>query len=542
MIAKFYQLGATGKRRISSFCQVSAAKSDGKIRSFTQVNASVGPRKIASFCQLGATGGSPEWLRVFRKPGTGSTGTDTPIVGPGYPLDFRDYTVAAEDCLIPEEEFILKLGDDNYSGNLIDFSYGSGRNQQASGSFQILDHDGKLAAEVTDYGPSNADFRAHNMTGDRFWTAQPKQAGRGPRLPHLLPGDPSWDGVGVTTVSFTDFGPLVALENQYLPGVLYDEGDRETAHSVLSDLVDLAGVPHSARFPDYPIRNFRFSGSLTSGMDELAGVHQAYRKWEGGLLIFERLQERTPVAKLRDRFHIPAGGFTAQTAVSGVKTFFRAQRTNPMPTALSSPRSDKTVGRVVEITFQRPVSYAVIRAQAEHGEVKDGVFYDEDGNPVGNYPSFQFLGGSPTIQAVKWVGTYHPKFTRTEAYVPYWRVQAFGGTPASSGGGAFFVEAAVSTVEGIYGRREEYRNLTSDLFLDEATAQALLDAIALEVEWSVRRFRLQTPFLVPGREGDFLGVEYYPLSIDENLLIDRVGLKWSPDKGFSNTYELRGKL
>lgn len=540
MISSFVQLNATGRQKLTSFCQLNATKSDGKIRSFTQVNATVGIRKLAKFVQLDATGGSPEWLRVFRKPGTGQTGSDSPITGPGYPLDFRDYTVAAEDCLIPDEEFVLRLDGTDYSSALIDFSYGSGRNQGASGSLQLLDHDGKLAEAVSSYSPQSEDFRAHDMTSDRFWTAQPKQAGRGPKLPYLLPGDPSWDGSSVTTVNFTDFGPLVALENQYLPGVLYDEGDRETAHSVLADLVALAGVSYVTRFPDYPIRNFRFSGSLTSGMDELAGVYQAYRMWDGGRLVFDRLREKSPVAKLRDRFHIPAnGGFTASTATSGMKTFFRAQRTNPMPTALSSPVSGKDVGRVIEITFQRPVYYASIRAQARHGTIEAGVFYDEDNNPVGQ-GGFEFFGGGRTAKT--WRATYHPKFTRTEFYVPYWRVQAFGGTPPSSSGGAFFVEAAVGTAEGIYGRRQEYRNLTSDLFLDEATAQTLLDSIATEVEWSVRRFRLQTPFLVPGREGDFLGVEYYPLSIDEDFLIDRVNLRWSPDKGYSNTYELRGKL
>lgn len=540
MVEAYSSGRATGVFRLSAFSSGKATISDGLVRSFSSGRATVGSTRIAAFSAGIATGGSAQWNRTFLNPGTGATGgPDTPVSS-GYPLNVRDYTVAAEDCLMPDEEFELSLNGTDYSDKMLDFNLSGGRNRGVSGSFKLIDHDGKLAETVSAYSPTNANFRAHDMTAERFWQAKPKQAGRGPKLPHLLPGDPSWDGASVTTVNFTDFGPLVALENQYLPGVLYDEGDRETAHSILSDLVDLAGVPHVTKFPNYPVRNFRFSGSLTGGMDEIAGVHQAYRKWEGGLLVFERLQERSPVATLRDRFHIPAsGGFTAQTAASGAKTFFRAQRTNPMPTALTSPVSGKDVGRVIEITFQRPVSFAVIRAQAKHGNVESGVFYDEDDNPVGGV-GFRFHGWGRLAKT--WRATYRPKFTRTESYVPYWRVQAFGGSPPSSGGGAFFVEAAVGTVEGVYGRREEYRNLTSDLFLNEATAQALLDAIALEVEWSIRRYRLQTPFLVPGREGDFLGVEYYPLSIDENLLIDGFSIKYSRDKGFSNSYELRGKL
>lgn len=484
-----------------------------------------------------------DFFSTIISPGTGASPAALTPNGDGvYPLVGNDPTVAAEDCIVPAASVQLKYNGSDYSQYYKGYNLScGGRGQTVSGSIEIVDYDGHICEELSQFNESNSNMRAHNQSGTRYWEVIPKQAGKGPKYPHLLPGDPEWDGHCTTRIAVSDFTPLISKDNQSLPDVNYDEGDREYCHDLVADLCALAGVNHQTLFPNFMVRNFRFSGqNVISGLDSLTALSQAYRKWEGGNLVLDRLRVKSAITRLEDRFHIPDGSFSHGTDTAGLKTFFKAFRLQPMPTALSQPITGETVGRVCEVRFQEPVTYAIIWAQARYGSIEDGVFYDEDDNPVGQ--GFAFFG-SAHRKAAYWKGTYVPVFARTYSYNPWWWIKAMGGVPPSAAGGDFSVVKALSSVEAIYGRREEYTNLTSEILLTSATATAMLEAIATEVMWSIRKFSISgTPFLAPAREGDFIRVKYYRRGIDEDLLLDNWSHSHSWESGYSCSYGLNGYM
>lgn len=442
---------------------------------------------------------------------------------------------------MPKTSLRLRLNGVDYSSKLKGFSLSGGRGQPVSGTLELVDYSGHLVSEVSALGEENSNMRAHNQTPSRYYTLDAKQAGRGPTYPWLLPGDPEWDG-SITRIPVTDFDPLIELENQSIDDHLYDEGDRKTAIDLLKELVAKAsGIQCSPEFADYKVRDFRFAnGNLVNGMNDLLQIRQAYRMWEGGLLKFRAFMKKAPVCYLQDRFHVPIGGWKHGTDVAGVKTYFKCFRLATMPSALGGPISGKDVGRVVTINFAQPTKYAVIWSRSQFGTVEDGVFFDENDTPLNTNPSFRYIGTDK--EAVKWVGTYRPVFSRRGIPAYFWWVQAMGGANPDSGGGAFEVEKAVSAIEALYGRREEYSALSSEILLDEETAEAYLNAIAVESEWSVRPFDLSTPVLIPGREGDFVHCTHYKTGIAESLLLKNWSHSFAWDQGWSNTYQLAGKI
>lgn len=449
-----------------------------------------------------------------------------------------------DDFILPQTSVLLLINGVDFSGNLVSYTMSGARGQPITGSITLKDiTPNRLAKRVPAFNQANQDVKAHNMTDSVVIDLVVSQGGITTQYPDLIPGDPSWDNDGQLTWKVSDMTALLNLDNQSIDDIMYDEGDDETAHSVLAMLTALSTVSINPTFTDYNIRTFRMSGSnLLSAIDELLVPRQAYRKWEGSTLKFQTLTETGVSDSVVDRKHISSLSVSRDT--SSLRTFFRAYRDAPQATALCSPvdcTGGECVGRVVELTFAYPTIVARIRSTARHGVIGEGVFFDEDEEPLNETPATEFYG-TPTRKAVRWLGTYTPEFGEL-AYVPYWRVTAEGGVLNPEEIDDFKFQIAVPEAEALYGRRPETSNLATELIRDPETMEQMLDAVANEVLWSINKADLSTPFLLDAREGDFISVTHFRHSLDdEPCLVDNWNHAFSWARGWNNNYGLCYKI
>lgn len=467
-----------------------------------------------------------------------------------FPFRSADPSVTAEDCILPETAISFSYQATNLSEYVTDVSISASRGQALTGSVTLKDRTGFLAAFVSQFNQTDNDYRSHNMTDTRTVSLTLGQGSNAVDYPTLIPGDPQWDNDATLTWSFSDKTPIIDLDNQTIGDYLFTEGDDETSHTIIDDIETAIGETITPGFSAYDIGTFRANETnVLSALDELQSARQAYRKWEDGVLTLEKLAEASPVMHIIDRFHIPReGGLTGTKDTSGLRTYFKFFRDVPQASALGEAQctgllgtESQCVGRVVEITFDRPTMHAHIIHTETNGSIEDGVFYDASNAPLPNVGGWFDFFGSIGFEAVKWIGTYVPDFVLgTDMYIPSWRVKAVGGPISSGEFGNFESETTLTTLEALYGHRPEYKNLETELLRDEASADAMLNAIALEAMWSVDKWNLSTPFLIPGREGDFCSVTHAKHGLNMELcLIHSFSHSYGLGRGWSNSYELR---
>lgn len=451
-----------------------------------------------------------------------------------------DSSYEAADAILPATTASLWFDGSDLSQYYLGHDMGASRGQAVTGSIRLKDRSGNLAAIVSRFRQSLENYRAHNMTADKTISLTVTQGGVSTEYPTLLPGSPSWDNEGTLTWPVTDLSPLINKDNQNADDILWDEGDDESVNDIIATLAALAGVAISNRSADWDVRTWRMAGeNVLSKIDDLCRATQSYRKWEGSTLYLEALNETKPSRwHAVDRFHIPS--LTPREDADGIRTRFKAFRLAPQPQRLTEPVQGNGVGRVVEITFP-PTNGVRIITNARHGTIEDGVFYDEDEEPIVGWvpgPMTECVGQV----AVRWLGTYVPSFGDVE-YQPWWIVYAEGGSYNANEVEGFDFSAIAGTAEAIFGSRPDFSNLETELIRDPETFDSLLDAIVLEVDWSARTFGMTTPYLAPAREGDFLTVTHFRSGLSaEKMLVHGWNHSFSWENGWNNTYDLRAKL
>lgn len=468
-----------------------------------------------------------------------------------FPFQSNDATVSYSDCILPETTFTFLYEAIDLSDYVTELNISGARGQGVVGSVTIKDRTNFVADLISSYSPANSIIRAHNMTDVRTVSVTLVQGSNSITYPNLIPGDPSWDNEGTLTWEFSDYTPIINLDNQNVGDYLFSEGDDVTSHNVIDDVETACGEVITPDFTAYEIGTFRANEANILGViDEIASPVQGYRKWIGSTLHIEVLDSLTPVMQIIDRYHIPEGGLTYGYDTSNVKTYFKFFRDKPLASYLGEAQctgllgtESPCVGRVVEITFNRPTLHAIITHTETNGSIEDGVFYDAANAPITQPGGWFNFYGTIGNEAVKWIGTYVPNFVLgTDMYIPSWKVRATGGSLVAEETGDFDATKVVSVVEAIYGRRPEYKNLETELLRNPADATTMLNAIETEVLWSIRRLSLNTPFLIPGREGQFVGITHLKHGLEEEpCLINGWSHSFSVSNGCNFNYDLRAE-
>lgn len=475
-----------------------------------------------------------------------------PPLPPGvWPLKIKDQSVATSAYWIPEPTLKIMVAGVDVAPYALSFNVRESRGGPCSGAITCRDRSGYLAGALSTFTMSNALFYANNKTFDRTVTINFTQKGVKSAYPTFVLLDPEWDSEEIVTINFIDGNALLDLDNQSIqPDTVASEGDVEFSNEKMRQLALLANVKLASRIPDYRLNVFRFSGSnVSSGIDTLCKILQGYRIFRGDTCYIESLKEKPARWNLTDRLHIESltGGFQTDN----LRTYFTGLRTEDQPSYLADPITcvgGQCVGRVVNISFDYPSSYAFVFHKEKEGIIQDGVFYDELDRPLNNNPSFVFTGNEQ-IKAVRWEGTFVPRFSSSangptaQAFTPQWTVWAIGGAmPSNLLREDFIRSIAATTVEAVFGRRPEISNFTSELIYDNETLELMLQAVVKEVEWSIKRFSLQTPFVNPLRAGDFVKVKDKRLQVNDTLLVNGWQHSWSTASGFSCNLELNGTL
>jgi hypothetical protein len=460
-----------------------------------------------------------------------------------------DSTYTADDVLLPRTTVELIIDGDDFSDYYLGYDLGvSSRGQQATGTIRLKDRDGALANKVSQFDQSFDKWLSHNMTDERTISLTVTQGEKVTDYPVLLPGVPSWDNDGTLSWAVTDLTPLLNKDNQSATDVVWDEqgvDDNKSVSDIVATLATMAGVSISHTATNWDVRTWRMTAeNLLSKLDDLCRPTQSYRRWDGDALILEALNEAlSPAFHAIDRFHIAS--LTATTDDSGLRTFFKAFRLRSQASALAEPREGRTVGRVVEITFP-PSDFVRIRTKQAFGVIGEGVFYSgEDEVNSTEDPQTEFYSPDAGVtKADRWLGTFTPDIGPAE-YQWWWWVSAEGGVynAADVMIEGFDFEQAVSVAEAKFGRRPEYSNLATELIREPETFAAMMAAIVLEVLWSVRRFSLSTPWLLPQREGTFMNVTHAKHRLASvKMLVNGWRHSHSWESGWNNSYDLRAKL
>lgn len=433
-------------------------------------------------------------------PGGTAGGTDS---GATWPFAGTGESIPAEALEIPPVTHQLIAGGNDLSDYLVGWDWSNGRRTQGSGSMQLRAYNAKGEEEVPsrlgpEGGSLSALFHAHNMTAGNAITMTVTAKGRPYTYPTLLPGDPEWDD-GLLTWNFTDLTPLLMVENQSRDDIVAEEGDLVTAHQEMKAIGAAYGVKVVCNFPDYHIRVFRMNeGSPKRWLDALAAPYRAVSRWEGSTLIYEALSfPGNPEYHLRDRFKIENMSYRENTA--NLRTSWQSFRLEPLPGQVGETRcvGNECVGRTVNVQFVTPTNSVFMVATAIQGKIVDGVFFDENDNPLNANPSHTYRGIKP---AVRWEATYQANVTKA-AYTPEYDVRAVGGAsimhPAFPIDDEFQAVLQSATLENWYGSRPEYRNLEDGKIPSAAVNNAMLAAIKLEMETGIVGARWGTPWFIP---------------------------------------------
>lgn len=470
------------------------------------------------------------------------------------PFPIPDPSVSASDCILPQAEITFLYNSTNLSQYVTDVKISGSRGAAVTGSVTLKDRTGYLADFVSDFNQTHSAYRSHNMTDTRTVSLTLKQGSRFITYPNLIPGAPNWDNEATLTWEFSDYTPLLDVDNQNIGEYLYFEGTDASAYDAIGDISTAAGKTITPDFSDYDLGSFRANETnYYSALDELQQPRQAYRKWVADVLHLETLTESGSVMHIVDRLHIPReGGLTGGIDDSRLRTYFKFTRDKPLATSLGENQctgnigeESQCVGRVVQIQFNRPTIHARIHIlSVNRGSIEDGVFYDAADNPLSGIDDWFIYYGTSSALASYWVGTYYPEFiVGTDMYAPGWRVRATGGTIVPEASGDFTIQNTLTALEAIYGHRPEYKDMETELLRDPATATAMLEAIETEINWSLRVWNLNTPILVPGREGEMLTLTHKKHGFTaEPMLINSFSHSYSIASGFSNSYELRAEV
>lgn len=470
------------------------------------------------------------------------------------PFPIPDPSVSASDCILPPAEITFIYQSTNLSEFVTDVKISGSRGSAVVGSVTLKDRTGYLADFVSSFNQTHSQYRSHNMTDSRKISLTLKQGTRSISYPDLIPGDPKWDNEATLTWEFTDYTPLMDVDNQNIGEYLYFEGVDASAYDAISDIATHATQSITPGFADYDLGSFRANETnYYSALDELQQPKQAYRKWITDVLHLETLTTSGSVMHVIDRLHIPReGGLTGGLDTSRLKTYFKFTRDKPLATSLGENmctgnigEESQCVGRVVQIQFNRPTVHARIQiVWVARGVIEDGKFYSETDVELPAVDDLQYFG-TPSTLASYWLGTYVPEFVvgATGAYAPGWKVRATGGSIVPEASGDFTIENTLTALEGIYGHRPEYKDMETELLRNPADATAMLEAIEEEINWSIRVWALNTPILVPGREGQMITLTHKKHGFTaEPMLIHGWSHGYSISGGWSNSYDLRAEI
>lgn len=462
------------------------------------------------------------------------------------------------DYLIPPVVLDVTLNSADVSKYVKSYQISGARGTPISGSIVLKDFDNSslLVEIISQFYPNNANIKSHNMATTRTISITAKQGVSGPatQYPTLIPTVPTWDNDGECTINFSDMTPVIDLENVSGIDIVRGEGDFFDSSNVIDLLEIKAGQTITPGFSPYQVNVFRLNASsILSALDDLQSPRQAYRKWVGSTLNLEVLTPSATSYSIIDRKHIPEGGATLDKDPSSLKTYFKYIKNSPLNSALSNlvqctgllGEESPCVGRVVQVTFNRPADFARIIHKAEFGTITAGVFYDADNNelnpPLTPAEIFYKGGGEP---ATSWLGTYTPGFSLgLDRYIPAWTARAVGGSYSDLEVVSFEVENTVTEAETEYGPRPEFKDLATELLFDEADAVAMLAAIELEVLWSINKVNINSPWLFPAREGEFISVTHYRLGLSsEQCLLNSWSHSYSYEGGWNNSYNMTYEL
>ena len=452
------------------------------------------------------------------------------------------------DYILPATSLSVTLFSTDISDFVTSYTCSASRGNGLSGSITIKDRDSFIADLVGSWGPANSNIRSHSMNTARTLSITAAQGGTTTNYPTLIPGDPEWDNEGTLTLPFTDVLPLIEKEDQDLGDYVSLEGDTATSHTIIATAAGLVGLTISPGFPSYDIEVFRGNNiNVKSALEEIMSVTQAYFRCEGSTINLKVLpiSPGSPSRHLEDRRHIPEGGMSMSKDTSNLRTYFKYFKDKTLDSVLGEAsctgkmlEESQCVGRVVQVSFNRPVSYAKIQVSAHKGDIQDGVFYSDSDTPLTSTPTFVYYGTAVDPKAAYWVGTYVPLFTMTEAYVPSWTVKAIGGPPADAEE-TWDLTEVIGAAESLYGRRPEYKSLESQLIKSEGVASNMMAAIGREVSWGINKLSLSTPFLCSEREGDYLRVTHHKLRLtSETCLVNGFNHSFSYEDGWGNSYDL----
>ncbi len=471
-----------------------------------------------------------------------------PLPG-GWPLRFSDSTVNPSFNLLEAPTISL-----NFPGINVDrvtaFSISETRGSSCTGSVSFRDKEGGThkSDTVGVYGFRSNPVQPHNMTPSRSIRLSVSQKGVNSRYPNFIPEDPNWDEDGTISLAVSDYGRLLNLDNQTLPNIIAEEGDKSTANQEIVKLGRLAGVTINPKVRNFGLRNWRFNNqNVAQGLSQLMQVTQGFTVFQGSTCEIKSLANiPAPKWRLRDRLHLES--VTGRIDTSNLRNFFRAFRAESQTVPLGDPIScvgGQCVGRVVNFSFAQPTNFAIMLWHSRNTSIVDGVFFDENDVPLNMTPSNVFNGGNR--KAVRWEATCKPAFRRYAQgkYIPEWRVYALGGgaPPSDLDTSEFTYEQEVSNLVSRYGLRPETADLQSDLIKDNATLTFMLQAILKEVEWSLLKVNVSTPFLIPVRIGETIALTDKILGISgEVFLVNSWTHSWSEETGFNTDLELWGKL
>lgn len=448
------------------------------------------------------------------------------------------YSASPAELIFPDHTFSVTLAGATVTSSVKSFSISGSRGQAMTGSIVLLDYTGMVAELVNQYRTT----LPHNRSTGPEIVFSITVGGVSPTYPTFVVTGIS--GETEITLSFSDKTPYVDLDYQSIADILADAGDIATGTSVmalLAALVAVGGVTVSYPSGGWNVRTFRMNDeNVMSKMDELAAVTRSYRRWEGNTLIYEELGDNADSSTFTDRYHILEGSFSMNYSMDGVKTYFEAERLAPQPALIASPFrcvGNQCIGRTVNISFSRPASNVKMEVvSVENGAIVEGVFFDAAGDPLNVVPADTWIHG--VNKAHRWEATYEPTIGTFE-YEPQYLIHATGRNSAITEAGNFNVNAAVAALETKFGRRPEFGNLATELILDEATMQTMLDNLAIETKWSAKKYNFSSPFVSAGLCGSSVLLTNYRAGVSgESTILEDFTHSWSAEDGWDCNYSV----
>lgn len=312
------------------------------------------------------------------------------------------------------------------------------------------------------YGSFEGLIRQANTIGTRYLSMTISVAGMPWTCPVLVPLNPTHNGKELNW-SFEGRIRYMERSNSTFEDVVWDLGDRKTAHQIQDEMGRSIGLSIISNFPNFTVSRLdRGIGSILGPVDAVAKVMQAGKREVGGSIVYQQAKLGPPKWVFKDRLNISILDKYEQDVA---KNRFDLSRIETIGGAIGTLKSKKPGYNTIQFS---PASKNVqIEITSQHNcTLHTWDYFDTNGTQLNGAPEANFFNSSVPIASARMIA--EPGTIDLLDLIEF-SLFARGSNRPNFGGYSYTAEKTELQTDLLYGVQPELREIQDSAVLDYST-------------------------------------------------------------------------